>query len=276
MTAADAGEMDGANHMGLRMKGWQIFRHSVRQVFGNLGAALKVSGVLYLVQLGVTLGLGVDFSQMDQATIQARVADGSLSLVPLISIFAVSLVVGLWITVAWHRYVLRSEWPKGVVPAFHGDRMAAYFGQSLLIGAVMLPVALIWAFAIGLLFFDPQAPEAVLTPVQRILSMLVLEVPLLVFAFRFSAGLPGVALGDGGGIGLAWRKTAGHTGDLILVAVLASVLFWGIEQPAALFAGSAPLVSRAWLIATGWVQMMVGISILTTLYGHYIEGRTLV
>ena len=30
-----------------------------------------------------------------------------------------------------------------------------------------------------------------------------------------------------------------------------------------------------WTLATGWVKMIVGVSILTTLYGHYIEGRAI-
>ena len=40
------------------MKGVQIFSHSLRQVMDNLGPALKVSGVLYLVQVGISLLLG--------------------------------------------------------------------------------------------------------------------------------------------------------------------------------------------------------------------------
>ena len=31
-----------------------------------------------------------------------------------------------------------------------------------------------------------------------------------------------------------------------------------------------------WQFVTGWLVMMVSVSILTTLYGHYIEGRPLV
>jgi hypothetical protein len=30
-----------------------------------------------------------------------------------------------------------------------------------------------------------------------------------------------------------------------------------------------------WDFVFGWVQLMVGVSILTTLYGHYIEKRPL-
>ena len=40
------------------MKGVQIFTHSLRQVLNNLPAALRISGVLYLVQVAVSLAFG--------------------------------------------------------------------------------------------------------------------------------------------------------------------------------------------------------------------------
>ena len=37
-----------------------------------------------------------------------------------------------------------------------------------------------------------------------------------------------------------------------------------------------PVVSIIWDIAVTWLVTMVGVSILTTLYGHYIQKRPLV
>ena len=36
------------------------------------------------------------------------------------------------------------------------------------------------------------------------------------------------------------------------------------------------MVAIVWTIVTGWFKMMIGASILTTLYGVYVEDRSLV
>jgi hypothetical protein len=41
-----------------------------------------------------------------------------------------------------------------------------------------------------------------------------------------------------------------------------------------LFAGNFAL-SLIWQCVFGWISVMVGLSVLTTLYGHYIEKRAL-
>jgi len=39
--------------------------------------------------------------------------------------------------------------------------------------------------------------------------------------------------------------------------------------------GVGAFLALLWTLATGWVIMVVGVSILTTIYGHYVEGRAL-
>ncbi|MFD1807815.1 hypothetical protein ACFSHQ_05610 [Gemmobacter lanyuensis] len=40
------------------MKAWQIFVHSIRQVFGNLPEALQISGLIYLAQMAASIAMG--------------------------------------------------------------------------------------------------------------------------------------------------------------------------------------------------------------------------
>jgi hypothetical protein len=35
------------------------------------------------------------------------------------------------------------------------------------------------------------------------------------------------------------------------------------------------ILSLIWTLGTGWVKAVVGVSILTTLYGYYIEKRNI-
>ena len=56
------------------MKGVQLFTHSIRQVLNNLGPALRISGVLYLVQIATSLLLGASMmidSEASAAAIRA-------------------------------------------------------------------------------------------------------------------------------------------------------------------------------------------------------------
>jgi hypothetical protein len=39
--------------------------------------------------------------------------------------------------------------------------------------------------------------------------------------------------------------------------------------------GRIPVLAQLWQLVIGWPVMMVGLSILTTLYGHYVQKRPL-
>ena len=70
--------------------------------------------------------------------------------------------------------------------------------------------------------------------------------------------------------------TKGEAGALVVVTVLsiALALVLNMPQQFILEAGSVPAL--IWQLISGWIVLMVGISVLTTLYGHYIEKRELV
>ncbi|MCY1126455.1 hypothetical protein OU426_06260 [Frigidibacter sp. RF13] len=250
------------------MKGWQIFIHSVRQVFGNLEAALKVSGPLYLIQLAVAVFIGVNvFSAIDFSAQGARLPVG-----PLLIVILVTSVVGVWIAVAWHRFILRVERPSSLLPAFNGDRMMAYFGRSFLIALLVIPAAVAIGFVAALLAYAFQPfGESTMELVARVLFV----VPLVFLVLRLSVSLPAAALGESSGIGDGWRATIGQAADLLALSVILVVFGSLLALPGKLFLPPGGLVPAIWAALIGWVQMMVWASVLTTLYGHYIEGRAL-
>lgn len=247
------------------MKGWQIFVHSVRQVFGNLNAALRVSGVLFLVQIVASFGIGTVFLGRMEHGMGAGYGF-SVALIMLVSI-----VMSLWIAVGWHRYVLRVELP-GLVPAWHGGRMLAYFGVSLLIGLTLLPFAIVFAL-IGAGFSAVVGPNVDLFTAA--VGMFLVLLPAFIVSLRLSAILPGVALGQELAFSAGWKATKGETPTFAVLTVVVIVAALVIQIPARLF-GEFSLLGFIWSIGASWVQLMVGVSLLTTLYGHYIEKRPLV
>jgi hypothetical protein len=94
--------------------------------------------------------------------------------------------------------------------------------------------------------------------------------------FRLSAILPAAALGTPIRWGKAWRVTKGHTWSFIAVALVVVVGAGGLEVfVAPMFAKNLFLISL-WKIVYGWVDLMVNVSILATIYGHDVEKRPLI
>lgn len=246
------------------MKGLQLFLHSVRQVFGNFGAAVRISGLLYLVQIvAAVLVRGVG---MGAAGGMGRGPGGGVLL-----LLAVTLVTGLWIAVAWHRYVLRVEEPTSIVPEFHGRQLLSYLGRSLLIGVILVVPAALLATLAGIVFkaFAPGLGIG-----ASFVASLIVLVPIILVTLRLSPMLPAAALGEKLGIRDAWTSTEGATTEFLGLALIASVASFLIDLPLFVLMNVVP-VAMLWAFAAAWVKMMVGASVLTTVYGHYIEKRPL-
>ena len=252
------------------MKGWQIFVHSIRQVFGNFEGALRVSGALYLVQIvvGLVFGGGAAMSASDLM----QNGPGAGFFLGLLVVVLIALLTGFWIAVAWHRYVLLGEKPA-VLPEFRGDRIWAYLLRSLGYGLILVVIGAIWGGIVGFIVGSVVGGSPILA---MIFMAILIYLPILVIGFRMTCDLPATALGVDRPFMSGWAATAGQTGDLVGLAAVV-VVFGLILQLGGFYVfGHAGVLAVIWSLLASWVQMMVGVSILTTLYGHYIEKRALV
>lgn len=257
------------------MKGLEIFSHSLRQVTGNLDGAIRVSALPYAVQFlanVVLLGPAAMAGQADPAA--AFSAEGGPSIVLVLLNLVVTLVASIWMAVAWHRYILKNESPTGFVPNFNGNRILAYFLRSLGIAVLFIVLAIplgIVAALIAAPFFSMTGPGVI----GMLIIMVITYVPLAVLAYRLSTSLPAMALDEGGSFLSGWDATKGENGAIAVLAVI-SVLLMFVGSMIGIFVFSKLLIlSLAWAFAFNWLVAMVGVSILTTLYGHYIEKRAL-
>ena len=240
-----------------------IFLHSVRLVFGNLGVALRISALLYMAMYAGSFALALWLLPRDQ--------DAAIQL--LWMLFMLLLMVPFfWIVVAWHRFVLLDEAPQGLLAPFHGQRMFHYALKSLLIGVIVfvtlfIPIALLSALA-------ASARSAATSPVLMFVPLLAL-VAIFVISQRLGVILPAAAIGKPLRIGEAWAATRGKLGTIVLLTIIWAVCSFGLNLPKQLFQ-TGPLVlpfQFGWGLITGWLDLMVGVSILTTLYGVFVEGR---
>jgi hypothetical protein len=157
-----------------------------------------------------------------------------------------------------------------VLPSFQSERIWSYFLKSLLIGLISLPI---FAGAILLAFMSVSlnfAPLGVAVP-------LITMVLLVILFFRLSPILPGAAVAKPLSIKEAWAATRNAGGTIFLVAIISAIGSIVLDVPGALLtmmaAGWLPVMLC--LIVSGWIKLMLGVSILTTLFGHYVEGRAI-
>ncbi len=254
----------------------KIYMHSLRQVLGNIGPALRISLVPTALQYGLMFAISRT-SLPDPPALETAMRSGHPPLLPLAAITLVSIFCGTWIAVDWHRFVLLGEQPKGWVPTLMGERMLTYFGRSLLI--VMAPIAVELALVVPL-FLVSGAVGLVARP----LAALVMTVGLFAFIgvlatvlFRLSTILPAAALGADSRLRAAWGATRGQNGTLLGLAALYVLSVLALTVPQAFFAEIGLLIfAVAWQVAAGWAAAMLLLSIFTTLYGHFVQNRALV
>ncbi|MEM7318845.1 MAG: hypothetical protein AAF408_07460, partial [Pseudomonadota bacterium] len=179
--------------------------------------------------------------------------------------FLVIWIVLFWIAVSWHRFILLEEYPRGLFPVFRFDRILAYFGRILLLGILAI-VAMIpgFIFMVGL----GQS-----TSLIAVLIFLIWVFAVMVCFFRLSIVLPAAAVGERLTLAQAWNSTSGKTGDFVSLLVIL-FLFQILIQLASSVLVIIPILGAVFVLFVSMLILpMINVSILTTMYGHFIEKR---
>lgn len=259
------------------MKGLELFLHSVRQVTGNLDGALRVSALPILIQTVVVLML-MGGAMMGMGG-PGAMAGGGMGMgagmgLGMLIVLIVAVVTSLWLAVAWHRYVLLNEKPQGFVPPYNGERMMGYFGRSLGYGLIVVIAGAVLGTIVGSLL-SPLLSGGGVVPFLILMAVLV-QLPMIYLAFRLTTALPGSAVGSSLPFMAGWDATRGASADILVLSVIAVGAHLVLAVLGFLIFDRIPVASIIWNVAVTWLVTMVGVSILTTLYGHYIEKRPLV
>ena len=245
--------------------------HSVRLVLGNLEAAFRVSAVLYLVSAGVQAWFLIRFGDVSQAIQMGNPAsmammDGSYVGAALLSTIT-TMIIGLWIAVAWHRFVLVGEQPDGWLPQWQGGRLLGYFGRSILIMLVAMIAALIIGIPLGMLMGFVGGPAMAWT-----IPVLIMLLVMSIF-YRLCLILPAAALDKPIRLGAAWEATKDQTGTIVSLAIVTLAATLIMQIPSMLNSDPTSIINIVYSLVVGWFMMLIGVSVLTTFYGHFIEGR---
>ncbi|PSL17978.1 hypothetical protein [Shimia abyssi] len=242
--------------------GFKLLNHSLGLILGNLPQSLRLSSPLAALLLIALIVVGPSYFVQETSPEAATQVSGQSVLLNLLVAIAT-----LWVAVAWHRFVLLEEYPSGVVPAFHGGRILAYFGYGLLLALIIALTAGVIGAIVGF--------ALVWAPILMIAGLAVVAIGASWAFYRLSPVLPSAAIGNSMKLKEAWEATKPLSGAILGAMVIYVVAIFVLMFVGALIGGFIPILGGVLLLFANWFYILLGISFLTTLYGVAIEGRTI-
>lgn len=247
----------------------ELLKHAINMILNNIGEALKASAVplILLFVLGMFVGGPLaelqsvtDITQLEQVDLMAVAGSVLILLIGYLVIFG-------WLAVAWHRFILLGEYP-GPVPAFAGSNVVSYIVQLVILIVILVAIGIVIGLIGGLI--------GSIIPIFGALISIAMLFVLGYIYLRLALTLPAVAVGARLGIREAWESTGPHSGTFLGIFFLLALLRIVAALPGVLLNSlGLDIVAVAVDLMATWFTLMVGVGILTTLYGHIIEGRPL-
>lgn len=252
--------------------GWRIVRHSFILLSRNFSDALRVSiGPLLIGGALIYVALSVMGTSPQSILLSPQSSDdaGAAALVVLFALL-IGLFVLSWIAVAWHRFILKEEYP-GLIPTLNSAHVLPYIGRSIVLALLMTVILLPVAAVAGVVL-------SALGLINSALAGLVIGFAMgLFFTFvwlRVALVLPATAINEPISIREAWTLSNPASSDILSASVILVGLNIVVGALLEIFFGPT-LIGFIVNLGVSWVTLMIGTSVLTTLYGHLVQGRPL-
>lgn len=258
----------------------KILLHTFRMIFGNIGNALRASAGPYLI-LVVVAYLSLP-SLAEMIGIGGRTYASILIVV--VAVLLMWAFVAGWVAVTWHRYILLEVEP-GILPTIKGLPIWSYSWRviKLFLLAVLcvLPPLLILSFLLPTghgdgVFVDTSMPIVADNSILENVISVCFSVFFSFLMLRWGSSLVGCALNKPLTFRESWNATASLSGVILGVSAGLVLLNVVLSQIEILIYGFSSVAGNAVEIVIVWLTIMLGISILTTIYGHVIEDRPLI
>ena len=252
-----------------------IIAHALRMLIFETTTTLRV----ILPALIMVIGSAVVAIVMVPEAIDAIQSAPETVVVPAPSGVFLLLILGVigllgyaLMAILWHRHVLMNgaERPEALFPNM--SIFLRYVGRAIVVGFMQMLASIPIALAMGLvgIYLIPAAGGLAI-----LLIGLLGGVAFVWVALRVSLVLPAGALGHYMSVGESWNATA----PLSKVIWGVSILLAGLNMFVFTLADAViPTLHGISLIAYTVVYLLEGlvfVSVLTTLYGNLVEGRSL-
>lgn len=262
------------------MKFWLIFKHAIKQLIGNGRVVGQIILPAIIIDFAVNALISQEFLFMPFETFQRMEKYAYLSdtvsnqqiekFIP----FVVQTILGLSVAVLWHRYVLLNERPT-MARWFQPGRMFAYFLTGILLFLPIIVTSTLFFLSFSFLSYADKADDGLLFSLIPFGLSLLLVILFMVW-FRLATVLPGVALGAKTSVREIWTKTKGQKFTFFGLGVVLVVMTGLLNIEISFYLNLPLMVSISLRAISTYLQTIIFLSVLTTLYGHYIQGRALV
>jgi hypothetical protein len=251
----------------------QCIRHAVSSVRNNIAYAFRISWPWYAVFVPVVVALS---AWLDHATGGNPEAKPALTVLINLVITLITLLAFAAIAVNWHRYILLDEVPRGSEIFRLDDTTWRYFGNLLLITLAVTVAGAVIGLPLTIV-------GGMLGAIQALVILIIVVVPIVgVLAMRMGVKLPAVALGRSDFLMRdAWSVTKGNNLAILLIFLFELIVALGAGLALGALALAANAVHGMLGIAVGfalqlvvnWVFTIFSITVLTSLYGFFVENR---
>lgn len=251
------------------MTAFKILEHSISMVFRHPFEAFRCSLPILVAHMAIAMQLWPLNTVLPVEQIQWTLEGGTPQfstnqLIYVLLSVVLQIAAANWTYVAWHRFILLNERPDPVLPPFHGGLVLSYFLRSIALALMLLlmmiiPLIIVIVLAMGL----GNAIGAI--------GISAVTIGAFYGFFRYSPYLTSAALAHP--LTMLDARTATHpySGQLWFIAIIIIVASTAYN---ALFAGAAWLPMPVSVILD-IVFLIIGVSILTTIYGVAVEERTI-
>ncbi len=262
---------------------FEALGHAFRSTTDNIGFAFHISWpwVLILLPFNVATNLYMILNGLETGGGPDPAKIGTYFAVAAPLILA-SIVAYASIAVNWHRYVLLDEIAQGWQRLRIDSLTWRYIGNFILVVLVLVACAIPVGVAFALVGFLANALLG-----GEMVALLLVPAVLALYAFAFVAGyrlsvkLPAIALGRSDfSMGDAWRATKGNSWRMlgllilfVLCLVLIGVIMLAITYAFGLLGTVGLSLAVAIQVMVNWVATILGVTLLTSLYGFFVEGR---
>lgn len=253
------------------MGGVSIFVHAVRMVLGNLGPALRIG----VVPLLITAVAGWFFASNVAPVGPVPQMPDSGAFGSGLVLIVVQILVSLWVAVAWHRYILLEEQPGAFLPQWNGNAIWEYFKVALIVGVILFLLSIVISLVAGLVVMPLLISGSGPGLIAGMLIFVIVALPLAWIGYRLGPSLAGAAIGDPRTLGESWAATARGSTDLVILAIVSVLVLWLAQLPVMALQFTVPILATALSAVINWLTVMIGVGVITTIYGHYVQGRPL-
>jgi hypothetical protein len=250
--------------------------HAINSVRHNIVYAFRISWPWYVVVIPLTIAVSLVLSAAAGGDLAQN--QGLAFLNNMIS----GLLLGFAfasIAVNWHRYILLDEVPDGRGIFRLDDKVWRYFGNIILIFLILVVAGFLVGIPLGIVAALTSLAASPLFP----LLLFIIIVPVAgTIALRLSVKLPAIALGRTDfSLKNAFAVTRDSNLPIFLIAlfeiacVLGSLILIGLLAAALNQLSPALAIAVAYVLhfATNWLITIFSITVLTSLYGFFAEGR---